>query len=153
MRSLGPAQPAAKQPPFSLARHEIDVAYEFRAALAPCEHNLAAVKIFKFGTMGNADQSGAGQLFDQELHHLVLAFRVKCRSRFVKHDDFWIVQEQSREREPLLFAARQRLVPGRFLILDFVFQVRQPDLVERFLDLFGGPVIGRPGVRRAAAEA
>ena len=96
--------------------------------------------------MGNADQSGAGQLFDQELHHLVLAFRVKCRSRFVKHDDFWIVQEQSREREPLLFAARQRLVPGRFLILDFVFQVRQPDLVERFLDLFGGPVIGRPGV-------
>src|SRR5262245_54799489 len=105
-RLLGPTQPAAKQPPFALARHEVDIANEFCTALASCQHDFTAVKILKLGTMRDADQSRARQLLDERLHHLVLTFRVERGSCFVKHDDVRVVQEQARESEALFFAAR-----------------------------------------------
>ncbi len=122
-RLLGSAQPPGKRPPFALARHEVDIADEFCAAFASCEHDLAAVKIFKLGAMRDTDQRRIRQFLDQRLHHLVLAFGVERRGRLVKHDDVRVVQEQTRESEPLFFAARQRLVPRLLLLLDLVFQV------------------------------
>ena len=68
--------------------------------------------------MRDANQSRARQLLDERLHHLVLAVRVECGSRLVKHNDVRVVQEQTRKREALFFAARQRLVPRLLLVLD-----------------------------------
>src|ERR1700675_317545 len=43
-RRLAMTQEAAEQPALALARNEIDVADKFRAALAPLQHDLAAVE-------------------------------------------------------------------------------------------------------------
>src|SRR6476620_4691335 len=69
---LAMAQEAAQQPALALARHEIDVADEFGAALASLVHDLAAVKGIKLGAMAVADDRGLWQLFGHQLHHLVL---------------------------------------------------------------------------------
>src|SRR6476659_8843206 len=86
-RRLAMAQEAAQQPALALARNEIDVADEFRAALAPLEHDLAAVKGLKLGAMADADDRGLGQLFGHQLHHLVLALFIERGGRLVEHDD------------------------------------------------------------------
>ena len=98
-RLLGPTQPSAKQPPFALAGHKVDIADESCSALASCQHDFAAVKILKLGSMRDANQSRARQLLDERLHHLVLAVCVECRSRLVKHNDVRVVQEQTRKSE------------------------------------------------------
>src|SRR5262245_46968384 len=103
-RSAPRAQPTTEQPPFAFARHKIDVAYQFCAALAPRQHDLAAVKRFELGAMGDADERRARQFLDDELHHPVLAFGVEGRGCFIEHDNVGVVQEQTREREPLFFA-------------------------------------------------
>ena len=52
----------------------------------------------------------------KQLHQLVLALGIERRCRLVKHDDVGLVQEDAREREALLLAARERLVPGRLFL-------------------------------------
>jgi len=126
---------------------EIDIANQLCAALAPLQHDLAAVEGLQLGTVSDADNGGLRQFLDHHLHHLVLALLVERRGRLVKHDDVRVVQEQTRESEPLFFTAGQRLVPRLLLVLDLVFQVRQSNLVERLLDLFGSPVVGGTGIR------
>jgi len=49
-----PSQPAIKQRSLALARHKIDVAYQFCAILATLQHDLTTVKRFQLGTMGDA---------------------------------------------------------------------------------------------------
>jgi len=59
-------QPAIEQTAPALARHEIDVAHQFCAAFTPRQHNLAAVKRFKLGAMGDADQRRPRELLGHE---------------------------------------------------------------------------------------
>src|SRR4029077_15135509 len=93
-KSLCPRpKPAIEQTAPALARHEIDVAHQFCAPFTPRQHNLTAVKRFKLGAMGDADQCRARELLGHELHHLVLTLGVERRGCFVKHDDVGVVQE------------------------------------------------------------
>src|SRR4051794_11993150 len=68
-RRLALAQEAVEQAAFALARNEIDIADEFCAALAPLQHDLAAMKGFQLGAMRDADDGGPGQRSGQKLHH------------------------------------------------------------------------------------
>ena len=54
------AQEAAEQVAFALARDQIDVADQLGAALAPLQHDLAAVERLQLDTMGDADDGCAG---------------------------------------------------------------------------------------------
>src|ERR1700732_2034995 len=115
-RRLAMPQEAAEQTTLALARNEIDVADEFRPALAPFQHDLAAVEGFELGAMGDADHGGLGQLLGHQFHHLVLALFIKRRGCLIEHDNVGAVQKQARESEPLLLAAGQRLVPWRVFL-------------------------------------
>src|SRR5439155_21143647 len=144
-RHLAMAQQAAQQAVLAFARNEMDVAHEFRAALAPLEHDLAAVEGLELGAMADADDGGFGQLLGHQLHHLVLALFIECRGRLIEHDDVGVMKEQPREGEPLLFTSGQRLVP-RPIFLDLVLQMSQAHLVEGFADLLYGPILGGGGI-------
>src|SRR5438046_6229990 len=80
-------QEAPEQPAPALARDEVDVADEFCAALAPLQHDLAAVEGFELRAMGDADDGGRRQFFRHHLHHLVLTLVVERRRRLIQHDD------------------------------------------------------------------
>ena len=62
-----------------------------------------------------------------------------------------LCSSSAREGEPLLFAARQRLVPRR-LLLDPLLEMIQADLVQGLADLFDRPLVGRRRDRRRAAQ-
>jgi hypothetical protein len=108
-------------------------------------------KAYEFGPMGDADHGGLGQFPGHQFHHLVLALGVERRCRFIEHDNVGIVQKQPREGEPLFFASRQRLVPRR-VFLDFVLEMAEADLVERFADLLQAPIFGGARIGHGAAQ-
>src|SRR6185312_535170 len=54
LRSLAIAQEAAEQASSALARDQVDVADQLGAALAPLQHDLAAVKRFELDAVGDA---------------------------------------------------------------------------------------------------
>src|SRR6266478_4914807 len=64
-------QESAELSSLALARNEIDVADEFCAALAPLQHDLAAVKGLQLRPMRDADDGGFRQFRGHHLHHLV----------------------------------------------------------------------------------
>src|SRR4030081_2554698 len=80
-RRLAAAQETAEQAALALAWDQVDVADELGAALAPLQHDLAAMKGFQFGAVGDADDGRFRQLLDDNVHHLVLALLVERRRR------------------------------------------------------------------------
>ncbi len=66
--------------------------------------------------MADAHQRRTLRLLAQELHQLVLALGVERGGRLVQHDDIRIVQENKGERQTLLLAPRQRLIPWRLVV-------------------------------------
>src|SRR6476469_9780566 len=100
--SLATAQEAAEQAWSALARDQRDVADQFGAALAPLQHDLAAVKRLQFDAVGDADDGGFGQLPDDDLHHLVLALFVERGGRLIQYHDVGVVQQEPGESQPLL---------------------------------------------------
>ena len=97
-----------------------------RAAAPALEHDLPAVERLELGPMADADDRGRVELVGQQLHQFVLALGIERRGGLVQHDDVGPMQQDPRERESLLLAARERLVPGRFLV-EPIDQVAEPD--------------------------
>ena len=64
---------------------------------------------------------------------MLLARRIERRRRLVHDDDVGAVDQDAREREPLLFAAGQDALPARVLV-DAIDEVPEPDLLQRLAD-------------------
>lgn len=136
-------QGAPEQVALAPALAQIDIADKLCPALAPLQCDLAAMEGLQLGAMRHAYDGDIRQFADHRLHHLVLALFVERRGRFIQHDNVRAMQQQAREGEALLFAARQRLVPWRFF-LDPVGKIGKANLVECDLDLFDRPLVPRP---------
>src|SRR5687768_3286243 len=107
------------------------------------------MKGFEFDAMRHADDGGIRELLIEEVHHLVLALGVERGCCFVQHDNIGVMQKQPGESEPLLFASRQRLVPGR-LFLKSLLEVSKSYLVQSSANLFESPVFRSRGVGGSA---
>ena len=134
---------------------EIFVADEARAAGLVLQHELALMEGFELGPVADADQRRLGNLLVDELHQLFLALGIERRGGLVQHDQVGLVDDQPREGEALLLAARQRLLPGAFLV-EAVQQMAEPDRFQRFahrlvLHRVGGHRIGGGAAQRCRA--
>ena len=112
----GPAaQPQTPQPSERRdATRQLLVAHELSAAFATLQSNLARMERLEFGTVTHAQQR---QLpYYEQLHELGLVCQVERGGRFVEDDNVRLVQENAGKRQPLFLAARERLVPRRFLV-------------------------------------
>jgi hypothetical protein len=128
-----------------------------RAILGDCEALGRQAALQKFSHRGgaarvtHADQRRLFGLANQQFHELVLALRIKRGRRLVQHDDIGVVKNDAGERQALLFAARQGLVPGTFLV-DPIGQMAEPDTLERRCDFLMAAAFGGFRVGRGAAQ-
>src|ERR1700733_15041173 len=99
---LAISQETAEQPALALARDQIDIADEFRSALASFQRDLAAVIGLELDAMSHADDRCLWQFLHQHFHHLVLALLVERGRSLVQNHDIRAMQQQSRERQTLL---------------------------------------------------
>src|ERR1035437_1322667 len=70
----------------------------------------------KIRTVTNAQHGRILQLTVEQAHDMALAVFVERGCRFVEKDPAWFVQEEPREREALLLAARKLIVPALHLV-------------------------------------
>ena len=143
------AQEMTEQASFSLARNKVNIAHKLRAALASLQNDLSSMKGFEFDPMCHADDGGIGKFLVEEFHHFVLALCVERGCCFVQHDNIRVMQKQPGESEPLLFAARKRLIPGRFF-LEFLLKMTKSHLVQSSTNLFESPVFRSRGIGSGA---
>ena len=71
-----------------------------------------------------------GEPLEDEPHQVLLARRIERRGRLVHHDDVGPMDEQAREREPLLLAAGEDVLPARVLV-EARDEVAEADVLER----------------------
>src|SRR5262245_3095846 len=89
---------------------------ELGACAAALKNDLAVMKGSEFRAMTDADDGRICELPRQKSHQTILAARVEGCSGLVEHDDIWAMQEEPRERQPLLLPAGQDLIPRPFLV-------------------------------------
>src|SRR6266404_3364387 len=92
------------------------VAREARTVGMVLEDELAGVKRLQLGAMADAHHCRFRQTLEDELHQVLLARRVERRRRLVHDDDVGAMDEDAREREPLLLAAGEDALPARVLV-------------------------------------
>ena len=71
----------------------------------------AIVVFLQFDPMADANQRDMCEFVLEKLHHRVLTCHIQCRRRLVHEDNVRPLYKQPSEADPLLFAARQNLVP------------------------------------------
>ena len=129
---------------------QLHVADQLCTLRTSLERDFAGVKGLKLRAMANA-QERYFRPINQQVHKLVLTLGIEGSSRFVEHDDIGIVKQDSRERQPLLFATGQRLVPESFGV-ELVEKSLETNLLEGGGDIFDAAAIWRIGVSRCAPQ-
>ena len=140
LRGASPPQQLSDQS----AASQPDVGDELGAAAAAFERDLAVVERLELRPMADADDRRCIELLRQQLHQLVLAFGVERRRGLVEHDDVGPMQQDAREREPLLLAAGQRLVPGGLLV-EAIDQLAETDELQCLRDFIVALALRRLG--------
>ena len=87
----------------------------------------------------------------KQLHQLVLALGIEGRCCLVEHDDVRLVQQNARECQALLFAARERLIPRRVLV-ELLDEMLEADASERFRNVFDASAFRRIRIGCRAAQ-
>jgi len=93
-----------------------DPGAQLRALVTGLEHQLARMECFQARTVADADHGRLGQFLDQQAHDVFLAGLVERGGRLVHEDPLRLVDQHAREGDPLLFAARQDVVPAFGLV-------------------------------------
>ena len=88
---------------------------------------------------------------DQQFHQFLLATWIQSGRGFIENDDVRVVQENASKGQPLLFAARQGLIPRTFLVEPYREMV-QPYAFECLLYLIQRSTVWRIGITSRAAQ-
>ena len=83
----------------------------FGTALAPLDHDLAAVEGFELGAMCDADYGRSGNFLTSISIILSWLLASSAQVTSSSNDDVGVIQAQPRQGEPLLLAAGQRFDP------------------------------------------
>ena len=99
-------EPAFDETSMAWLMEQVYVGHELRALAPTLEGDLAAVERFELRPVRDADDGGRTELRRQELHELVLAGGIERGCRLIEHDDVGPMEQNSREGQSLLLAAR-----------------------------------------------
>src|SRR5262249_41856517 len=101
-----------------------------RATGVLLEHKPTPMIRTELEVAADADDGRVRQALADEHHQILLACRVERGGGFVHHDQVWLVDEEPREGEALLFAAGEHLLP-RPLLVEAILVMTEPDQFER----------------------